>query len=281
MDMGTDTIRERSRAVWAAMARGWDDRHSYFERAARPVTEVMLDRVGPRPGEYVLELAAGTGVVGFAAAQQVGPDGRVIVSDFAEGMVDAARRHAARLGLDNVVARVLDAERLQFDGDAFDGVVCRWGLMLMPDPAAALAESRRVLRPGGRLAAAVFAGPVENPWAALPMQVLVERGLVEPPQPGAPGILALADKQRLEDLVTGAGFADVIIEDVAFSWPFRGADEYWAFLLEAAGAIARLIEGLGDDDRDAVCRDLFAHLEPFQTDAGLELPAVAVVASAC
>jgi ubiquinone/menaquinone biosynthesis C-methylase UbiE len=96
--MDTTDFKRASHAIWDAMAPGWDDRHTYFEEIARPVTERMLERLAPAEGQTILDLAAGTGVVGFAAAPLVGPGGRVIVSDFAEAMVDAARRHAADLG---------------------------------------------------------------------------------------------------------------------------------------------------------------------------------------
>src|SRR5439155_8554859 len=118
-------------AVWEAMAAGWDARHVYLEQTARPVTERMLLRLEPAPGETILELAAGSGVVGLSAAPVVGSAGRVIVSDFAAAMVDAAGRHVAELELDNVECRVLDAERLDLPDDAVDGVLCRWGYMLM------------------------------------------------------------------------------------------------------------------------------------------------------
>src|SRR5215213_4642115 len=155
---GADYSRA-SHAVWEAMAPGWDERHAYLEEIARPVTDKMLELLDPSPGDAILELAAGTGVVGFCAAALVGPTGRVIVSDFADAMVEAASRRAKELGLDNVECRVLDAERLDLADGFIDGVLCRWGYMLMADPAAALQESHRVLRSGGRLACAVFAGP--------------------------------------------------------------------------------------------------------------------------
>ncbi len=278
--MDASDVRQASRAVWEAMARGWEERHTYFEVAARPVTETMLDHGRPQPGQTVLDLAAGTGVVGLAAASHIGPDGRAIVSDFVPEMVEVARRNAQMLGMDNVDCRVLDAEDLALDDDVVDVVLCRWGYMLMPDAEAALAESRRVLRSGGRLACAVFAGPNENPWAALPMQVLVERGHVSPPQPGTPGTLALGDHGQLDALLTGAGFGAVDIEEVAFSWPFGDGDDYWRFLTEASGAVAITIEGLAEDERQRVREDLLARLGPYETTEGIELPAVAVVAAA-
>src|SRR5215207_2412327 len=197
-----------SLAVWEAMAPGWDERHAYFEEVARPVTERMLDLLAPSPGEAVLDLAAGTGVVGFSAAALVGPTGRVIVSDFAGAMVEVASRRAEELGLDNVECRVLDAERLDLPDGSVDGVICRWGYMLMADAAAALRETRRVLRADGRVSCAVFAGPEQNPWAALPLRVLQQRGHIPPPEAGASGILALADPDRLRRLFNEAGLSD-------------------------------------------------------------------------
>jgi ubiquinone/menaquinone biosynthesis C-methylase UbiE len=239
--MDATEFRRASHAVWEAMAPGWDDRHAYFEETARPVTERMLERLAPARGQTVLDLAAGTGVVGFSAAALVGSGGRAIVSDFSEAMVEAAERHAAELGLEHVECRVLDAERLDLPNDAVDGVLCRWGYMLMADPAAALAETRRVLRRGGRLSCAVFGGPEQNPWAALPSRVLQERGHVPRPEAGAPGILALSDHDRLRRLFAGAGFSDPQIEEVAFFWRFADTDDYWEFLTGAAGAIAMVL----------------------------------------
>ena len=119
--------------------------------------EEMLKALGPEPGQTILELAAGTGETGFAAARAIGPDGRLISTDFAPEMVAAARRASERLGLANVEHREMDAERMDLDDDSVDGVLCRWGYMLMADPATALAETRRVLRPA-RAAVAVGVG---------------------------------------------------------------------------------------------------------------------------
>jgi SAM-dependent methyltransferase len=240
----------------------------------------MIERLAPAEGQTILELAAGTGVVGFAAAPLVGPSGRVIVSDFAEGMVEVARRRAADLGLTNVECRVLDAERLDLPDEAVDGVLCRWGYMLMPAPAAALAETRRVLRRGGRLVCSVFAGPEQNPWVALPSRVLQERGHMPPPEAGAPGILALADRDRLRTLFDDAGFASPTIEEVEFVWSFDNADDYWDFLTGAAGAIAMVVDRLDEDERVRVREQLVARLAPFEAAGGIELPAVSLVVSA-
>jgi ubiquinone/menaquinone biosynthesis C-methylase UbiE len=269
-----------SHAVWEAMAPGWDERHAYFEEIARPVTEQMLELLDPSPGDAILDLAAGTGVVGFSAAALVGPTGRVIVSDFASAMVDVASRRAEELGLDNVECRVLDAERLDLPDGSVDGVLCRWGYMLMADAAAALRETRRVLRADGRVACAVFAGPEHNPWAALPSRVLHQRGHIPPPEAGAPGILALADRDRLRLLFTEAGFADPAIEEIAFGFRFAGVDDYWEFLNGAAGAIAMVLKRLGADERERIRGEIAEQLGAFGGSGQIELPATSLVVSA-
>ncbi len=213
-------------------------------------------------------------------AGAVGREGHVIVSDFAEGMVDAARRHAAKLGLTNVDCRVLDAERLDLPDDAVDGVICRWGYMLMADPAAAFRETRRVLRPDGRLAFAVFTGPGENPWGSLPAGVLVERGHMPPPEAGAPGLFALADRRRLSRLLAEAGFAEPRFEEVAFTWRFPDPGAFWTFLNEAAGAITIVLDRLDDDERLNVGREIRQRVEAFAGPNGIELGGMSLVASA-
>src|SRR4029077_20985188 len=129
-----------------------------------------------------------------------------LVTDFAPRMVVAARRRAAELGIANADCRELNAERMTLESGSVDGVVCRWGYMLMPGPAAAFAETYRVLRPGGRLAFSVFGAPEHNPWASVVGRVLVSGGHRAPPAPTAPGIFALSDPTRVQELLSRAGF---------------------------------------------------------------------------
>jgi ubiquinone/menaquinone biosynthesis C-methylase UbiE len=144
-----ETARQQSRAAWGAVARGWYAQREELWKASRPVSEWMVRRLDPQSGDTVLELAAGLADTGLMAARLVGDSGRVIVTDFTPEMVAAARWRAEELGVQNVEFRVLDAERMDLETDIVEGVLCRWAYMLMIDPAAAFAETRRVLRPGG------------------------------------------------------------------------------------------------------------------------------------
>jgi ubiquinone/menaquinone biosynthesis C-methylase UbiE len=264
-----DEYRKSSHESWERNAANWDQEREFIQSATAPVNERMVERLDPKPGDTVLDLAAGTGDAGFLAAAVLGEDGKLISTDFASAMVDAARGVSAQLGLDNVEHRVLDAERMDLDDSSVDRVLCRFGYMLMADPAAALEETRRVLRDGGRLCFAVWTAPDENQWAFVSGLAMVERGHLPPPEPGAPGIFAMADPERIRQLVTGAGFPELEIEQVEFPWPYAGADEHWSLTRKLAGPLADAIDRLDEDECEAVRVDVRSRIEPLIADGPL------------
>ena len=161
----------------------------------------MVRELSARAGDTVLELAAGVGDTGFDAAAIAGERGRLISSDFSPAMLAAARRRGAERGLDNVEYRVIDAERIELEADSVDGVLCRFGYMLMADPAAALAETRRVLRPGGRVALAVWGAMERNPFFTIVAISLVRHGHLPPPEPPGPPVFSMASAERTTALL--------------------------------------------------------------------------------
>jgi SAM-dependent methyltransferase len=269
--------REQSRTSWQSAAGAWERERAAVSRAAACVTPWLTGHAELRPAQTVLELACGTGETGMRAAAIVGPGGRVIETDQAPAMVEAALRSAADLGLDNVEARVMDAERLELPDASVDAVVCRWGLMLMADPAACLAEVLRVLRPGGRLAAVVWGAPEDNPWPAVVMGVLIEEGLIQPSGPeSGPSIFALGDEARLRDLVAGAGFAGVVVDRIPASWTYVDGDEYWRVQTALSPSAARALAPLDDDRLARIRRRVDENLATYRTADGLVLPGVSV-----
>jgi ubiquinone/menaquinone biosynthesis C-methylase UbiE len=270
-----DEYRKESRANWERMASGWEDRREWMAEVTRPVSDWLVERLDPQPGATVLELAAGLGDIGFRIAERVGSEGQVITSDFVGEMVEAARRNGNARGLANVDYHVLDAERMDLPDDSVDGVVCRWGYMLMADPAAALRETRRVLRGGGRLAFAVWRTPDHNPWAAIPGKTVVERGHMPPPEPGAPGMFALGEEERLRELVSGAGFEDVALEEIAFRFHYADADDVWDSVLKLAGPMSKAVLAVPEDEREATRAAIIERLEPFRNADGSYTPPAA------
>jgi SAM-dependent methyltransferase len=227
-----NTHREASLRNWEEAASGWTRRQELLRRFGAPVSHWMLDAVSPRPGERVLELAAGLGETGMLAAELVAPMGGVIISDQAEAMLEGARARAVALGLSNVEFQVLNAEWIDLPVASVDAVICRWGYMLMADPATALSETRRVLRPGGRTALAVWDAIDHNPWALLPAMELLERGLSEPPQPGVPGPFALGSTAMLTELLERAGFSDVRVRELELVRRHPSFQELWDSTLD-------------------------------------------------
>jgi SAM-dependent methyltransferase len=275
-----EDYRRTSQRVWEAMAPGWERWRAQLAESLTPVREWLIRELGPKPGETVLELGAGVGDTGFAVAAILGEDGRLISTDFSPEMVEVARRRGTELGLGNADYRVIDAERVELDSGSIDGVLCQSTYMLMADPGAALAETRRVLRPGGRLALSVWGAPERNPWASIGGMILVERGHMPPPEPEAPGVFSMASEERTGALLDGAGFRSVRTEEVPVHFAFRDLDDYEQWVIDVAGPFAMVLRGLPEEERDVLRARLREAFVPFATNSGYDLPGVALCAIA-
>jgi ubiquinone/menaquinone biosynthesis C-methylase UbiE len=278
--MSADEHRQRSFESWQTMAAGWEKRRADIDRVTAPVREWLVGRLAPEPGDTVLELAAGPGDTGFSVASRLGEHGRLISTDFSPAMVEVARRRSAELGLSNVEHLVLNAESLDLEDDSVDGAICRFGYMLMPDRVAALAETRRVLRPDGRLALAVWRGPEQNPWVSIAGRVLVERGHAPPPDPGAPSMFTMADAEHTRSLLEEAGFDDVAIEDVAVVFTWRDVDDYVQSAMDTGGMFATAFGQAPEDEQQAMKDEFAEAFASYATEDGYQLPGLALVAVA-
>jgi SAM-dependent methyltransferase len=280
MPIDVEEYRLNSLDAWDRFAANWERERDFLWSRTGPLGERLVERLDPKPGDTVLELAAGTGDTGFAAAERIGDQGKLISTDFAPSMVDVARRAGERAGLGNVEYRVLDAERMDLESSSVDGVLCRFGYMLMADPAAALAETRRVLRDGGRLSFAVWATPERNLWAFIPGMTLVELCHLPPPEPGDPGIFAMGDPNRIKELVGGAGLGEPRIEEVAVHWGYSDPEVHWQKTLALAPPIAEAFGKLDPGEQERVrglVRERAAE-QLSEDDAGLDGVAFAVLA---
>ncbi len=237
---------------WEALAPRWARGRELLWRGTRPVSEWLVDRLDLHPGQTVLDLAAGTGETGFLAAPRLEPGGLLITADREPGMVEAARQHAAELGVTNADFRVLDADRLELPDASVDGVLNRFGYVLRGNPPPALREIRRVLRPGGRLAFAAWAARELNPWMTVPADVMVERGHLRPPDEAERRLSARRNPESIARLLAEAGFGAPEIEELAVAYRFVDAEELWLFVSELRGPVALALERLSDDERAAI-----------------------------
>jgi SAM-dependent methyltransferase len=243
----------------------------------------MIELLDPQPGQLVLELAAGPGETGFRALPRLRPGGELLSTDVAPEMVEVARRHAARLRLENVRFEVENAAELSLTDDAFDGVLCRFGLMLVPEMDRAAAEIGRVLRPGGRAVLAVWASARLNPWLTATGKAALELGLVDAPDHDAPGPFRLSDPDRLRSVVAAAGLQIERIEEVPVAWAASSLDEWWETSRDTSRMLTMLLERLTPDETRALRANSESHLKEYVADDGsIAVPGLArvVVATA-
>jgi ubiquinone/menaquinone biosynthesis C-methylase UbiE len=277
-----DTIERRANVhtMWASVADGWRDHADDADARGSALTETMLDLVAPRPGERVLELACGPGGVGLAAATRVGAAGVVVVSDVVPEMTAIAAARARARGLTNVRTAVLDLEEIDAPDESYDVVVCREGLMFAVDPSRAAREIHRVLRPGGRVAVAVWGPRARNPWLALVLDaVSAQLGMPVPP-PGIPGPFALDDAATLVRVLADASLTDTSVREVAVPLHAAGFDEWWSRTRALAGPLASIVESLPVDTRAALVERLRDAVAPYRTGDGLTLPGLSLLAAA-
>ena len=262
--------------AWSAVAEAWDANTDYIDEHSVEATTALLERLAVQPGERVLELAAGPGTLGATWSAQVGPNGSIVVSDLAPGMVEVARRRNGALG--NVETAIIDVAAIDRPDNSFDVVACRMGLMFTPDPSVALDEIYRVLRPGGRLGALTWAAIEHNPWMTCVGMAAMANGLASGGPPVGPGgIFSLGDPAELEGLTKGAGFVDVAVEQFAITFRADTIDTHVDRVSSLAGPLATLLQAASPDQLAALRRTATDLAAAYLTDNGLEIPGQALL----
>jgi SAM-dependent methyltransferase len=263
---------------WDAAAKAWDDWGPTLHDWLGPVTELMFDLAGLRPGSQVLDVAAGAGEQTVQAAGRVGPTGRVLATDISPRILERAAANARRAGLSNVECKVLDGENMDVASGAFDAVISRVGLIYFPDQQKALAGMKRALRPGGRIAAIVYSTPDRNQFFSGPVSIIRRRANLPPPLPGQPGPFSLGGPGILEEAFREAGLRDVQSRTVAAPLKMKSAKDCLRFEKESFGALHQMLSGLDQAGKDAAWEEIEEKLRTFETPAGFVGPCEMIVA---
>ena len=236
--------------MWDSVAPGWEANAGFVDGQLALATEALLDAAQIGAGDQVLDLAAGPGGAGLAAAQRVGPTGSVVLSDVAAEMVAVAAKRASAEA--QVSTAVFDQSAIDFADASFDAAINRHGLMFVEDPVQTVTEAVRVLRDGGRYAVMTWDRREANPWLGLVLDAVSAQFGVPFPPPNVRGPFSLDTPDLLMSVLRDAGLKDVTVE--AMSTPMHAASlgEWWERVPKLAGPLAIALAGMEADVRDAI-----------------------------
>jgi len=241
------------------------------------VTKTMLDLAQIAPGQHVLDIAAGAGEPALSAAERVGPQGYVLATDLSENIIRFAQKNADDRHLANFHSEAMDGENLELPDASFDVVLCRFGLMYMPNRQRALAEWHRVLKPGGRAVVAVYSTPDKNGWGAVPIGVIRKHAQLPPPLPGQPGPFSMGGEGVLEGAYREANFQDIQAHKLSAPLRMSSATECIQFERESFGAFNQMMAHLTRDEREATWDEAQVAMEVFEHPNGFEAPCESIV----
>lgn len=246
----------------------------YLDAAARraALADALLATADLHPGQHLLDLASGPGLLATAAADSLGGSGLIVASDIAEAQLACC---GARPNLARIAA---DGEHLPFATASFDRILCGLGLMIFPTADAALAEMHRVLRPDGRLALSVWGTAEEVPLIEAALSCM--RRLLPPPKVARPSIFRYGDRTELERRLAKADFGDIRIEPFKFSLTFPDAQSYWQAFLDLAGGAAESLSRLPEAKQAELAREVAQELTPYAVSGGYRLVSTVLIATA-
>jgi ubiquinone/menaquinone biosynthesis C-methylase UbiE len=270
--------QDRGREDWQSVAQGWRRWEPMFQSFSWPLALRMAAVAEVGSGQRVLDVGCGIGDPTLQVAVLVGPHGRVLGLDIAEGMIAIARERAAALGLSHAEFRVDDVTTAALPATDFDVVLGRWSLIYLEDVPRVLERLRSALVPGGRIAVTAWAPPDVNPWFTVPQEALARIRRVPRQDPDRPGVFHLSTDGALARALVGAGFQAVGQERVVLSQPARDGAEFWRMMTDTGGPLAPFIEELSSTEVGQVAADVAARLERYRAGDVLRVPAQAQLA---
>jgi SAM-dependent methyltransferase len=270
-----EIIRDRARMEWSAAAPGWKKYGKDMFKWLAPVSDQLIKSAGISIGQTVLDVATGTGQPALTIAKIVGPNGKVVGVDVSPEMLEIAKEEAAYQGLTNVVdfQVVKDESLSMFSDNTFDSVVCRNGLMFMPDPVKALKAFLRVLKPGGKASVTVWGSPDKSPVMGVVMKTISKHvpDLKLPPAPGTPGgAFSIPTVDMLQDYFSRAGFSDFKAEknEVTVAQTDT-AEQFWQGMTEVTGFLVVLLSKLPEEKKLAIKNDAIESIRKISPSGGL------------
>ncbi|VAX16501.1 hypothetical protein MNBD_NITROSPINAE02-188 [hydrothermal vent metagenome] len=262
---------------WNIAASGWEKWDNWLDENMSELNSILTGYAGVAQGHKILDLGSGTGYPAIHAAREVGAGGDVVGLDLADRMLEVARKKSADEGVENITFKTCDIRKIPFDNESFNAITSRFCFMFLPHLSDTLSEALRALKPGGKIAGAVWASVDDNPAFTLPVGVIKEYADVPQPDPQAPGLFALAEPGKLKRAMENAGFSDVTEKEIGITWKYESGEIFVQSFKELAAPMKALFNSLPADQREEAESRIAQAAERYRADDGIEIPGMTLV----
>jgi Methylase involved in ubiquinone/menaquinone biosynthesis len=278
MDNQMIQIREQQKETWNKFSPGWKKWDQFTMNFLQPMGDAIINELNIKQDDTVLDIACGTGEPGLTIAKLAGK-GKVTGIDLAEHMLEIANEHARNKQIRNYDTLVCDVCELPFDQNFFDKISCRMGLMFFPDMQLASDQMYKVLKPGGRMATAVWAGPAKNVWISSIMSTISRNMQIPPPPEGAPSIFRCAKPGMIKGIMEKSGFKNVKEKEVNGKMLLEGFEIFWNMMNEVAAPVVSALSKADDTMKEKIKNEVKESSASYLTNKGLELDYGALIIS--
>lgn len=276
MEQQLEQIRQQQKESWNKFSAGWKKWDDLTMDFLQPMGNEIIRLLNPKNDEVVLDVAAGTGEPGLTIASMLN-GGKVIITDLAEDMLEIAREHAARRGIKNIETLACDVCEMPFADNTFDAISCRFGFMFFPDMLLAAKEMVRVLKPGGRIATAVWGVPEKNFWVTAIMGTINKNMQLPAPPPGAPGIFRCAGDGFISDLFLQAGLKNISAKEVNGKLNCKTTDVYWNMMTEIGAPIVAALSKADEAMKEKIKKEVYQAVNQKYPDGNIVIDSSANV----
>jgi ubiquinone/menaquinone biosynthesis C-methylase UbiE len=276
MEQQFEQIREQQRASWNQFSIGWQKWDCLMMGFSKPMGNEIIRLLNPKDSEVILDVASGTGEPGLTIATKI-KGGKVVISDLSEKMINISQENAARRGIENVETIVCDVCELPFQDNTFDAISCRFGFMFFPDMLLAAKEMMRVLKPGGRVATAVWDVPEKNFWVTAISSTINKNMDLPVPPADAPGIFRCANKGLIQNLFLQVGFKNTSETEVNGKLKCGSTDVYWNMMTEVAAPVVASLSKADDDLKEKIKKEVYQVVNEKYPDGNIRIDSGALV----
>jgi len=276
METQFEKIREQQKASWDKFSPGWKKWDKLMMEFMKPVADEIIRSINPKDTDFVLDIAGGTGEPGLTIATMA-KNGKVIIMDLSEKMLEIAKEHAKTRGINNIETCACDVSELPFADNTFDAISCRFGFMFFPDMFIAAKEMARVLKPGGRIAVAVWNVPEKNFWVTVTGGTINRNMQLPAPPPEAPGMFRCAKKGLIQVLFQKAGLKNTYEKEVAGKLNCETSDVYWNMITEVAAPFVAALSQADDAMKEKIKSEVYQALIEKYPDGKIIIDSSALV----